>query len=127
MYKDLIEKVKKDIGLTDNTKDEVIELYIIEGEKQLKRHFGVDKLTSSLMYVIKDYTVEKMLKYETRYYAGVERHSGLDNYFKDSGYVCTQSKFNNKMQNSLYAVKKQKDFKINLNIERRGKNNVKDY
>ncbi len=127
MYKEFIKLAKKDLGLTDDTKDEVLELYFVEGEKQLLRHFNATKLTSTLMVIVKGYVVAKMRENSNKYNSCVERHSGLDNYFKESGFISTQSRFNNKMQNSLHAVKKQKTYTINKSIESGGKKHGKSY
>lgn len=126
-YSELISDVKLDLGIEDNSKDEVIELYLKEGEKQLKNYLGVDELTeltSTLLMLVKKYATQKMKENNCRYNARVERRGGLDNYFKDYKSVLDSTKKFVKRANAhCYNIEKnariKKEYAIQNKVNRR--------
>lgn len=118
--KKLVIEIKQEINLQDDVTDEVIELYLLEGEKQVKNYIGTEKLTSMLVELIKKYTKQKMIENGNKYNARVQRKSGLDDFFK--GYKHTldsHKRLVGKTGYTLSQYKKKKDIQKNYAIEQR--------
>lgn len=83
--KELIQAIITELNMQNNDViNEVIGCYIAEGEKQIKNYLNVDKLTSTLLLIVKGYTTTKLKENNFKYNARVVRTRGLDNYFKDN-------------------------------------------
>ncbi len=118
---ELVETIREELGLpADSVTDEVIEMYIAEGEKQLKNYTGAPKLTTTLMVLVKKYAKTKMNENGNKYNSRVERRSGLDNVFKDEiGVIDLHKRFKDNMQSSMRRFEKNKKIQRNYAIEQK--------
>lgn len=84
----VIKQVKQDLGIIDDTHNEVIEKYYKEVNKQVTEYLGNPGRTSLIRIVEAGYIVYKMKFYNMEYNPKIEKKAGLDSCIKDNdGYM----------------------------------------
>ncbi len=78
MESELIRAIKSELGITHNGVDEDIKLYINDGKKQISYYLGTEKLTSTLILVIKGYVGARMVENDYKYVEDLKRPRGLE-------------------------------------------------
>ncbi len=106
MEDELSRAIKTELKLS-NEFDEVIKAYISDCKVQIKNYLGTEKLTSTLILVIKAYTTARLIENEHKYQTIEKGHKGLDEGLERyEGILSHYKKASRQLERGLYIETK---------------------